>query len=131
MNEAELANGGAAGGIIPMLILLAWIILLIISIWRIFTKAGKPGWASIIPIYNIIVFLDIIGRPAWWIILMLIPVVNLVIAIVVSLDLAKSFGKGAGFGVGLFIMWFLGIPIFHYILGLGSATYVGPAAAQS
>ena len=99
------------------------IIFLIASIWKVFTKAGQPGWASIIPIYNIIVMLQIVGRPWWWILLLLIPIVNLVIFIIISIDMAKSFGKGAGFGIGLFL---LGI-IFYPILGFGNATYQGPS----
>ena len=106
-----------------LVVQLAIIIFLIASIWKVFTKAGQPGWASIIPIYNIIVMLQIVGRPWWWILLLLIPIVNLVIFIIISIDMAKSFGKGAGFGIGLFL---LGI-IFYPILGFGNATYQGPS----
>ncbi len=106
-----------------LVVQLAIIIFLIASIWKVFTKAGQPGWASIIPIYNIIVMLQIVGRPWWWILLLLIPIVNLVIFIIISIDMAKSFGKGAGFGIGLFL---LGI-IFYPILGFGGATYQGPS----
>ena len=84
--------GGAALGIIS-LIYVAIILLLIVSFWKIFTKAGKPGWASIIPIYNIIVMLEIVKRPIWWLILMLIPIVNIVIGIILWVDLIKVFGK--------------------------------------
>ena len=126
--EQELANGAAAGaGIGFLLFMLAIIIFFIAVQWKIYTKAGKPGWACIIPIYNIIVLLEIVGRPIWWIILLLIPLVNLIIAIIVTIDLAKSFGKGVGYGIGLLL---LGI-IFYPMLAFGSATYQGPAAAQS
>ncbi len=87
--------------------------------WKIFTKAGKPGWAVIIPIYNIIVMLEIVNRPIWWIILYLIPGVNAIVGIIVMIDLAKSFGKSVGFAVG---MIFLGI-IFFPILAFGDAQY--------
>ncbi len=80
--------------------------------WKVFVKAGQPGWASI-PIYNLYVWCKIVGRPGWWIILMLIPFVNIIVGIVLCIDMAKSFGKGAGFGIGLA---FLGI-IFLPILG--------------
>lgn len=100
-------------------------ILMIAAMWRIFSKAGKPGWAAIIPIYNVIVLLEVVGRPIWWIILMFIPLVNIVVGIIVIFDLAKSFGKGVGFGFGLL---FLSI-IFYPILGFGSAQYVGPAGS--
>lgn len=111
------------GDKIALVIQLAIIILIIASFWKVFTKAGKPGWASIIPIYNIIVMLQIVGRPWWWLLLLLIPIVGLVIAIIVSIDMAKSFGKGAGFGIGLALLGF----IFYPILGFGSATYQGPS----
>ena len=104
----------------------AFIIFLVASIWKIFTKAGQPGWAALVPIYNLVVLLQVVGRPIWWIVLMLIPLVNLVIFIMVAIDLAKSFGKGAGFGIGLAFLGF----IFYPILGFGSAQYVGPAAAK-
>jgi hypothetical protein len=109
---------------IVWLIYLVLIVVIIAGYWMVFTKAGEAGWKSIIPIWNLLVLLKIIGREWWWILLFLIPIVNLVIAIIVALDLAKSFGKGTGFGIGLV---FLG-PIFACILGFGSATYQGPAA---
>jgi hypothetical protein len=113
--------GGALG-----IVYFGIIILMIIAWWKIFEKAGKPGWAAIIPIYNIIVLCEIVGRPSWWVVLFLIPCVNIVAHIMISLDLAKSFGKDVGFGVGLIILPY----IFGLMLGFGSATYVGPAAAQ-
>ncbi|MBI5403167.1 MAG: signal peptidase I [Ignavibacteriae bacterium] len=107
------------------LIYFAIIIVMIASMWKIFTKAGKPGWAAIIPIYNIIVLLEIVGRPMWWILIYLVcaPIA----AIIISLDLAKSFGKEIGFGIGLIILPIVFMPM----LGFGSATYVGPSAAQN
>ncbi|OGI41483.1 MAG: signal peptidase I [Candidatus Muproteobacteria bacterium RBG_16_62_13] len=111
-------------GNMTMLVYLAIVIILIASFWKVFSKAGQPGWASIIPIYNIIVMLQIVGRPWWWILLMLIPIVGIVISIIVSIDMAKSFGKGTGFGIGLALLGF----IFYPILGFGSATYQGPSA---
>ena len=113
--------GGGIGGTVFMLLWLAIAVVVIAGLWKTFTKAGKPGWACIIPIYNVIVLLQIAGRPVWWIILLLIPLVNLVIAIMVCIDIAAAFGKGAGFGLGLA---FLG-PIFYPILGFGSAQYQG------
>jgi len=102
---------------------LALIALMIASMWIIFTKAGKPGWACIIPIYNIIVLLQIVGKPWWWLLLMLIPVVNLVFAIWMTNLLSKSYGHGVGFTFGIL---FLSI-IFFPILAFGSSKYVGPA----
>lgn len=105
------------------LIMLAAMIAVIAGIWKVFTKAGKPGWASIVPFYNIIVLLQIAGKPAWWFILFLIPFVNFVIAILVSLAVAQKFGKGGGFGVGLALLGF----VFYPILGFGDAKYQGSA----
>lgn len=117
--------GSAFAGLFGALIGIAIGVVMLAAMWRVYTKAGEPGWAAIIPIYNIIVLLKIIGRPAWWIVLYLIPIVNFVIAIMVYDGLSKSFGKGTGFTIGLI---FLG-PIFLLILGFGSARYVGPAAS--
>ena len=101
-------------------------LLIIVAMWKVFTKAGQPGWASIIPIYNLYIWCKIVGRPWWWILLMLIPFVNFIIAIILCIDLAKSFGKGVGFGLGLALLGF----IFWPILGFGSAQYQGPAAGS-
>jgi hypothetical protein len=110
-------------GLVAIVVYLAIIVLLIASIWKVYTKAGEPGWAAIVPIYNVIVMLRIVGKPLWWFALYLIPVVNFVIAILVCIELAKCFGKSTGFGVGLVLLG----PIFFPILGLGSAQYTRPA----
>lgn len=114
-------GGGGAALLIP-LIFLAIIVIAIAGMWKTFTKAGQPGWAAIIPIYNVYILLKIAGRPAWWlIVILLIPIVNFLMLILVSIDVAKAFGKGAGFGVGLAILGF----IFFPILGFGDAQYHG------
>jgi hypothetical protein len=89
--------------------------------WKIFTKAGKPGWAVLVPIYNVIVMLEIAGKPAWWFLLLLIPFVNFIIGIIVIIEFAKNFGRSVGFALG---MIFLGI-IFIPILAFGDAEYIG------
>ena len=104
----------------------AFLVLLVVGMWKLYEKAGKPGWASIIPIYNIWVLLEIVGRPVWWILLLFIPLVNVVIWIIVALDLAKSFGKDILWGIGLILF----PEIFYLILGFGSAQYQGPAAGR-
>jgi hypothetical protein len=101
--------------------------LIVAGWWMIFTKAGEEGWKAIIPIYNVIVLLKIVGRDWWWVILMLIPIVNLIIWVIISLDLAKSFGRGTGFAIGLIFLPF----IFALILGFGGDRYQGPAAAAA
>jgi hypothetical protein len=93
----------------------------IISMWKIFTKAGKPGWAAIIPIYNIIVLLEIVGKPVWWIILILIPIVNFVVLIMITHQLSLAFGQGIGMTLLLIFIPFIGYPV----LAFGSAQYTG------
>ncbi len=106
-----------------VILYIAIIILLVASWWTIFSKAGQPGWACIIPIYDIIVFLRIIGKPWWWLILFIIPIINIIFGIWSLNLLSKSFGKNEGFTVGLI---FLNI-IFLPILAFGDNKYVGPA----
>ena len=115
---------GQAPGPLFWIFWLAVTILMIAACWKIFTKAGQPGWAAIIPIYNWYILCKIVGRPGWWVILFFIPFINFIIGIIVCIDLAKSFGKGVGFAIGLIL---LGV-IFFPILGFGSAQYQGPAA---
>ncbi len=107
---------------------LLFAVLIIVGMWRMFVKAGQPGWAAIIPIYNIYVLLQIVGRPGWWLILFLIPFVNIVIGLLISIDLAKSFGKSAAWGI---VLLFIFNAIGYLILGFSDAQYKGPAAASS
>jgi hypothetical protein len=108
-------------GLIFGLIYLVVIVGLLIGMWKVYAKAGKPGWAALVPIYNFIVLIQISGRPLWWIVLMFIPCVSIFAYLFVCIDIAKAFGKGAGFGVGLCFL----APIFFPILGFGSAVYQG------
>jgi hypothetical protein len=110
-------------GPVVIIIYVAIIVLTIASLWIIFTKAGKPGWAAIVPIYNILVLLEIVGKPWWWLLLMLLPIVNVVIGIWTTNLLSKSFGQNEGFTVGLVLLGF----IFYPVLAFGSSTYQGPA----
>jgi len=112
-------------GLVVILFYLAFIVFMIAANWTVYTKAGKPGWACLVPIYNIVVLLEIVGKPTWWFVLMLVPVANIIVAIIMWMELAKVFGKGSGFGLGLI---FLGC-IFMPILAFGSAQYVGAAGA--
>ncbi len=120
-NQMAAAQGIGTGLVIFYLVVLVFFA---ICGWKLFTKAGQPGWAVLIPIYNAIVFLKIIGRPAWWLVLFLIPFINWIFMIIANVDLAKSFGKGVGFAIGLILLGFIFVPI----LAFGSAKYVGPAA---
>lgn len=114
-------------GILLLLLMLGLGVFYIACGWIIFSKAGKPGWASLIPIYNTIVMLDIAGKPWWWFFLLMIPVVGLILAIMVVIDFAKAFGKGTGFAIGLILP-----PtalVFVPILAFGSAEYLGPGGS--
>ena len=117
---------GAGFGCVFFIIYFAIIVVFLASLWKIFVKANQPGWAAIIPIYNIYVLTQIVGRPAWWIILFIIPCVNIVAAIMLALDLAKSFGKEIGFAIGMILLPF----IFYPILGFGSAQYLAAPAGS-
>jgi hypothetical protein len=125
METYDSASGMAAMGTGVLIFYLVILALMIVSMWKIFTKAGKPGWAAIIPIYNFIVLLEIVGKPIWWILLLLIPLVNIIISIIVTHRLSLSFGQGVGTTILLIILPFIGYPM----LGFGSATYVGPPPA--
>jgi len=117
------AAGAAVAGISMVLMLasMALVLVVVAAQWKVFSKAGQPGWASLVPIYGQVVMFQIVGRPAWWIFLLFIctPVVGIILAI----DLAKSFGKDNTFAAGLILL----APIFLLILGFGSAQYQGPA----
>lgn len=123
-SQASMAmaqGGGAAAAIIGLvftavylLVFLAWIA----GQWKVFGKAGKPGWASIVPIYNIIVMFEISGLAMpWW--YALIPFLNIYAILMVSLAIAKKFGKSDAYGIGLFLAPF----VFYPMLGFGSAVY--------
>jgi hypothetical protein len=111
--------------LIPMYIIVAAVtVFMLVSIWRVFSKAGRPGWAALIPIYNIYVTCKVARKPGWWTLLFFIPLVNVVISIIVSIGIAKAFGKGGAFGFfGLFLFSIVGYPI----LAFGSARYTGAA----
>ena len=104
-----------------LIVILGLTLVVIAGMWKVFVKAGKPGWACLVPFYNIWVMLQIADRPGWWLILLFIPLVNLIVAILVSVSIANRFGKGTGFGLGLAFLGF----IFYPILGFGDAEYLG------
>ena len=108
--------------VVYYIIFLAVLVLDVIAFWKIFTKAGKPGWACIVPFYSQYCQFDIAWGNGWYFLLGLIPCVNIVVAVIHSIKLAKAFGRGTGFGLGMFFL----APIFFMILGFGSAEYIGP-----
>lgn len=125
--QADYQTPSDAGdmGIVGLIIYLAIVVAVIAGFWKMFEKAGQPGWAAIVPIYNLVVLLKISGKPLWWIILFFIPFVNFVAIVLAMLGLAKNFGKGAGFAMGCVFLGFIFIPM----LGFGDAKYVGPPVA--
>lgn len=104
------------------LLCLALSLFVIIAHWRVYEKAGQPGWACIIPFYNVYIMTKIVGKPWWWLLMMLIPGINIIFIIWLTNMISKSFGKDEGFTIGLIL---LGV-IFWPILGYGDAVYLGP-----
>ena len=122
MDHYPFEIAAIAAIILPIIIIATCVTVVeIVGLWFVFQKAGEPGWAAIIPIYNYLIGIKIAGKPWWYILLMLIPVVNLVIYIIILNGISKNFGKGPGFTVGLFFLRFIFIPI----LGFGDAKYIG------
>jgi hypothetical protein len=118
-SNMDTSGGVSAPGLIVGAILLIWSVA---ASWKVYEKAHQPGWAALIPIYNIYIMLKIAGRPGWWLVLYLIPLVNIVAHIMVSIDIAKAFGKSTAFGViGIWLFGLIGLSI----IGFGSATYKG------
>jgi hypothetical protein len=116
---AQVNQHGNDGSPIVPLILLVIMVIMLVGCWMMFVKAGQPGWGILIPIYNAYLLLKVAGRPGWWLILMFIPLVNIIVQIIVLADIARNFGKGIGFVLGLIFLPF----IFYPILGFGSARY--------
>ncbi|GGI22971.1 DUF5684 domain-containing protein [Pedobacter mendelii] len=127
MNEYESSGIAAGIGAGVIFAYLAVIVVAVIGMWKTFEKAGKPGWAAIVPIYNIIILLEIVGKPMIWILWLIIPCVNLVFSVWLYNLVSKSYGKSEGFTVGLILLPF----IFWPILGFGDAKYLGPSAAEA
>ena len=126
---AQIEDGTAAseaGGIFAalfggafLLVGLVVFVIVVAGMWKVFEKAGEPGWAAVIPIYNVVVLVKIAGRELWWVILFLLPCVNFVAAVMISLDIARKFGKDTLYGIGLAFLPF----IFYPMLGFGGAQY--------
>ena len=125
------ASAGSTSTMSPAMTMVFWIVylavvvLMIAAFWKIFTKAGQPGWAAIIPLYNMYVLLKVAGKPGWWLILFFIPLVDLIVLIIVYHAVSTAFGKGAGFTLGIIFFPYIFLPI----LGFGKATYTKPAGA--
>src|ERR1700753_3994349 len=126
------ASAGALAGVMAIIsamlipLIIIWVIM-VVAQWKIYEKAGKPGWAAIVPIYNVIILLEIVGKPVWWILLFLIPCVNIVFLVWTTNLLSKSFGQSEGFTVGLLL---LGV-VFYPVLAFGNYRYLGPSAKEA
>lgn len=104
-----------------LLLLLAVSLLIVVSMWVVFEKAGQSGVQSIIPIYNMYILMEISGKPGWWLVLLFIPVVGFVFYLLAMLALAEKFGRSALFGIGLFFL-----PMFFFpMLAFGGSQYEG------
>jgi len=112
---------------VTMAVALAIVAVGIAGLWKVFTKAGQPGWAVLVPFYNVLIVLRIVGRPDIWLLFCLIPGVSVVIGIILCVDLAKSFGKDTLFAIGLILLPIVFLPI----LGFGDARYLGPTVAPA
>ena len=122
---------GAAMGIGMLIFLiffyLAIFIVMGISMWRLFVKAGKPGWAAIVPIYNNVIQLKIIGRPLWWLAMMFIPFANIAFAVMILIDFCKSYGKDTGFAILAILFPLIMLP---YMAFSKDIKYVGPVGPE-
>ena len=141
-NTTEVESG-ALGALLAvyLIVVIAIYVVTVIGLWKMYVKAGRPGWAAIIPVYNWWVWVEMIGRPRWWfwalvasVLLSWIPIVGIILSLLMfvlyllgCLDMAKAFGRGSGTGIGLWLVPF----VFAPILGFGDAQYVGPVAAPA
>jgi uncharacterized protein DUF5684 len=106
------------GGAFSLVFLLVFVIV-VAGMWKVFEKAGEPGWAALVPIYNLLVLVKIAGKETWWVVLLLLPCVNFVAAVMICIEVARKFGKDTLYGVGLAFLPF----IFFPMLGFGAAQY--------
>src|SRR3989339_1537982 len=120
MGQGEIPRAALGAVLAPFMIVMMFLLLILAANWRIYSKAGYPGWASIVPIYNIYILVKIAGKPVWWMLLMFIPIVSIVIFIVINIGIAQNFGKGIGYGLGLTFLPLIFVPL----LGFGNAQYI-------
>ena len=113
-NTAGLTGAMAGFGTFFLIFYMAIGILMIISLWKIFTKAGKPGWAAIVPIYNVYIMCEIAEKPWWYILLLLVPFANIYAIVMIYDGISKKFGKSTSFTVGMFFLSFIFFPILAF-----------------
>jgi Family of unknown function (DUF5684) len=127
MTQATGRSASAAGVAASALSAIVWLaiyVVLVVGTWRVFRKADRPGWWSIIPLWNAIVLLQITGRSGWWVLGYFVPLLNLFVHIRWGIEMAQSYGRGIGFAIGLILLE----PLFLVILGFDGSRYLGPAA---
>lgn len=124
LDQMAQQGGGAIAAVFSFIYLVV-MVLMIVGMWKVFVKAGEPGWAAIIPIYNIVVLVKISGKPMWWVLVYLSGCLTIVAAIVCGLGTAKNFGKSEGYGIGLGLLPM----VFYPMLGFGDAQFVGQKTA--
>ncbi len=122
MNDATSA-AVAAGLIVYYVVFLAVMIVSLVGLWKVFVKAGKPGWGAIVPFYNTYCLFEMSFGTGWLFLLILVPCVGQVMMIIMWIKLAQAFGKGAGFGIGILFLPFIFLPM----LGFGDAQFIGSA----
>lgn len=122
--DYDAVYGAAAGAMaLYSIIGIALTVLLLVSLWKIFVKAGKPGWGAIVPFYNFYCLFDISFGNGWLFLLMFVPCVGVVMQIIAYVKLAQAFGKSGGFAVGLIFLPYIFLPI----LAFDGSQYYGPA----
>jgi Family of unknown function (DUF5684) len=123
-DDAARSAAAAAASMTTSLFILAVVLLVVVSTWKVFERAGEPGWASLVPIYNLIVLCRVAGVSGWWVLAAFIPLLNIIFLFVTSVGVANRFGKGAGYGIGLALLPF----IFWPMLAFGDSAPVARTA---
>lgn len=130
----EYPAGSASAGpflVIFILAVLALVVLQLAAMYKVFERAGKPGWTAIVPIYNTWVLAELVGKPGWFGIVAAVPLFGLAFWIIIHLDISKYFGKGTSFGIGLAFLPFIFFPIMAFSRDTGSPQYAtGPSSVQ-
>ena len=124
MPEEQAQSAAALGGMFMVLgvAFLAIFALMAVSVWKIYEKAGQPGWAALVPFYNVVVWLQLVGKPVWYLALMFVPLANLYVAFGLPFWMSRCFGKSTGFAMGLIFLPF----VFYPMLALDESRYLGP-----
>jgi hypothetical protein len=122
---AASRTSGELGGpeIIVVVLVIGLLIFMIAAQWKLFEKAGQPGWAAIVPIYNLYIMCKMIDKSGWWVLMMCLPYIGIIFSIIFEVSwcgrISKDFGRGTGTAIGLFFLPFIFVPI----LAFGSAKY--------